>query len=68
MTKPRHAWMVRAGNDNELADLVEEKNAVAIGWPEMGDLREWADADAYKGGPDDRLDRSSDSEPGRNYL
>jgi restriction system protein len=38
MTKPKHAWMVRAGNDNELADLVEERNAIAIGWPAMGDL------------------------------
>lgn len=38
MTKPKHAWMVRAGNENELADLVEEKNAAAIGWPEMGNV------------------------------
>lgn len=30
--------MVRAGNDNELADSVEEKEAVAIGWADMGDL------------------------------
>lgn len=38
MTKPKHAWMVRAGNENELADLVEEKNAVAIGWRDVGDV------------------------------
>ena len=38
MMMPKHAWMVRAGNDNELADLVEEKGAVAIGWTKMGDL------------------------------
>lgn len=38
MTKPKHAWMVRAGDNNELADLVEEKSAVAIGWPAMGDV------------------------------
>jgi restriction system protein len=30
--------MVRAGNDNELADLVEEKDAVAVGWTKMGDV------------------------------
>lgn len=36
--KPKHAWMVRAGNDNQLAPLVEEKHAVAIGWWEMGDM------------------------------
>jgi len=38
MTKPKHAWMVRAGDYNELADLVEEGKAIAIGWHEMGDL------------------------------
>lgn len=38
MEKPKQAWMVRAGNDNELADQVEDKNAVAIGWAGMGDL------------------------------
>lgn len=30
--------MVRAGNENELADVVAEKNLVAVGWPEVGDL------------------------------
>ncbi len=40
MTQPVHAWMLRASNNNELADLVEEKNAVAIGWAEMGDLEQ----------------------------
>ncbi len=38
MSKPKHAWMVRAGNDNELAPYVEKVNAVAIGWGKMGDL------------------------------
>lgn len=38
MSKPKHAWMVRAGNNNELADLVHSKNAVAIGWAAIGDL------------------------------
>ena len=33
-----HLWMVRAGGDNEIIDLVESKNAVAIGWSQMGDL------------------------------
>lgn len=36
--KPKHAWMVRAGNTNELAPYVETKQAVAIGWWELGDL------------------------------
>lgn len=36
--QPTGHWMVRAGKENELADLVEEKGAVALGWPEMGDL------------------------------
>lgn len=38
MNAPAHAWMVRAGNNNELADLVYGKNAVAIGWAELRDL------------------------------
>lgn len=31
-------WMVRAGDNNELAELVEEKNAVAVGGAKVGDL------------------------------
>jgi restriction system protein len=38
MKKTNHAWMVRAGNDNELAPHVEKEGVVAIGWKEMGDL------------------------------
>lgn len=38
MTRPQHAWMVRAGNDNELADIVREENVVAIGWAKLGDV------------------------------
>ena len=26
MTKPRHAWTVRAGTDNELAEIVQEED------------------------------------------
>jgi len=37
MTTPKHAWMVRAGNNNELADLVQKERLVAIGW-RMGDV------------------------------
>jgi len=48
MSKPKHAWMVRAGNENELADLVEEKSAVAIGWPEMGDVSSLAKREELK--------------------
>jgi hypothetical protein len=31
VTKPEHAWMVRAGDNNELAEMVEEKGAPAQG-------------------------------------
>jgi restriction system protein len=48
MTKPKHAWMVRAGNNNELADLVEGKNAVAIGWPEMEDVSDLKTREQFK--------------------
>lgn len=48
MTIPKHAWMIRAGNDNVLADRVWDLNAVAIGWPEMGDLSSFKTRDAFK--------------------
>jgi len=48
MTIPEHAWMVRAGNSNELADLVAEENAVAIGWAEMGDLSSLKTREQFK--------------------
>jgi len=38
MTKPTHAWMIRAGNDNERADHLEAQQLVAIGWAKMGSL------------------------------
>ena len=48
MQKPKHAWMVRAGNDNELADIVQEENVVAIGWSDMGDLSDLKTREAFK--------------------
>lgn len=48
MDRPQNAWMVRAGNDNELAPLVEEKNAVAIGWNAMGDVSALKTREAFK--------------------
>ena len=33
-----NAWMVRAGNENELPGRLEELKIVAIGWTAMGDL------------------------------
>jgi restriction system protein len=32
------AWMVRAGNNNELVDIFVEESIVAVGWPDLGDL------------------------------
>lgn len=37
MTESR-AWMVRAGNDNELIDRFRDRSIVAIGWREIGDV------------------------------
>jgi len=39
---PEHAWMVRAGNDNELAEEIGEKRVVAIGWDKIGSLSQYA--------------------------
>jgi restriction system protein len=33
-----HAFMIRAGNDNELIEEFETRSLVAIGWEELGDV------------------------------
>jgi restriction system protein len=48
VSKPKHAWMVRAGNDNTLADKVELNGAVAIGWNEMGNLSDLENRAQFK--------------------
>jgi restriction system protein len=48
IAKPKHAWMVRAGNDNELADIVQEENVVAIGWVKLGDVSDLKTRDGVK--------------------
>jgi restriction system protein len=48
LAQSTHAWMVRAGNDNELADVVSEKSLVAIGWSDMGDLSQLKTREAVK--------------------
>ena len=35
------AWMVRTGNNNDLAEEVEEQRVVAIGWDKIGSLSEY---------------------------
>jgi len=40
--------MVRAGNENELADLVEEKSVVAIGWSRMEDVSSLKKREQFK--------------------
>lgn len=35
---PTSAWMVRAGNDNELAGKLFDRGTTAIGWAALGDL------------------------------
>jgi restriction system protein len=32
------AFMVRAGNDNELVEAFESRSLVAVGWEELGDV------------------------------
>ncbi len=48
MATPKHAWMVRAGNDNELAPFVEKEKVVAIGWGAMGDLSDLKTREQFK--------------------
>ena len=37
---PDAAWIVRAGNNNELVDTFVGESLVAVGWSELGDLSE----------------------------
>jgi restriction system protein len=48
MAKPKHVWMVRAGDNNELAEPFWAKHAVAIGWDELGDLAPLRERDEFK--------------------
>ena len=48
MAKPRHSWMVRAGDDNELAGIVEQENVIAIGWMEMGNVSNLRSREGFK--------------------
>jgi len=48
VTDPKRAWMVRAGDDNELAGIVEERNLVAIGWREVGDVSDVGSRKEFK--------------------
>lgn len=48
MSEPEHVWVVRSGNDNEIANEVWDKNAVAIGWFELGDLSDLNTREAVK--------------------
>ena len=47
MTRPKHAWMVRAGDNNELAAQVEKKGAIAVGW-EVGDVSHLIEREQFK--------------------
>ncbi|MFB6186223.1 MAG: hypothetical protein ABEI86_05075 [Halobacteriaceae archaeon] len=42
------AWMVRAGNNNELVDTFVEKSIVAVGWPDLGDLSDCTSRESIK--------------------
>lgn len=44
----QRAWMIRAGNDNELISQFTSRNWVAIGWAEMGDLSDLKSREVIK--------------------
>ena len=48
MTSSVNVWVVRGGNDNELAALVPQKGAVAIGWAPEFDLSAVTDRDSLR--------------------
>ena len=67
MNQPAHVWMVRAGNDNELAEMVEQRNAVAIGWREMGDVSQLQRREAFKARYHEVYPEHSDGRTNVNY-
>lgn len=48
MFMPDSAWMVRAGNNNELIDDFREESLVAVGWPDLGDLSDCSTRESIK--------------------
>jgi len=43
-----HAWMVRAGDDNELIETFTRLGVVSIGWIAMGDMASLTDRESFK--------------------
>lgn len=43
-----HAWMVRAGDDNELIETFTVQGFVSIGWKAMGDMSALTDRESFK--------------------
>lgn len=44
----KRAWMVRAGNENEIIEDIAEKSIVAIGWGDLGDVSKLTTRDEIK--------------------
>lgn len=55
------AWMVRAGNENELIEQFTSQDWSAIGWPEMGDLSKLDTREAIKKRYADAYEKASKS-------
>jgi len=48
MINDKTAWVVRAGTNNEIAQEVEERSAVAVGWTELSNLSSTSSRDDVK--------------------
>ena len=48
MTNDKTVWVVRAGNNNEIAQDVEEQSAVALGWADVSNLSGTSSRDDVK--------------------
>lgn len=44
----KNGWMIRAGNSGRYFDDFEDSKCVAIGWNDLGDLRQYATAEALR--------------------
>ncbi len=66
MTTSDKVWMVRTGNDSALAEVVEARQVVALGWPELGDLSALATREALKARYREALPDESERSVGQN--
>lgn len=58
----KNGWMIRAGNGGRYFDDFKDKDSVAIGWNQLGDLRQHTSPEALK---EAYIEHFGNAKPGR---